>query len=65
MIRLERFEDEYAIIYWLDGRMHHVNGPAITWNRGREWSWRLFGEAHRYYGPQNQGGDWCIRGGWV
>jgi hypothetical protein len=65
MIRLERVDDNNSTIYWIDGKIHRPNGPAIIWNRRRQWAWWLFGDAHRYYGPQNQGGDWCIRGRWV
>jgi hypothetical protein len=47
--------------YYRDGDYHRVNGPAIYWDDG-DWSWWLYGQCHRYYGPANIRGAWYIHG---
>lgn len=44
-----------------DGLPHRVSGPAIEWNDGG-WSWWLYGDMHRYYGPQNLQNEWVVHG---
>jgi hypothetical protein len=47
--------------YYKDDVIHRTNGPARTWFDGVE-AWYLFGEYHRYYGPQDVDGSWWLHG---
>ena len=47
------------IIKYKKGLPHLVNSPAIIWDDG-VWDWLLDGKQHRYYGPQNNYGNWWI-----
>jgi hypothetical protein len=52
--------------YFANGMRHRANGPAISYgkglNGGNYCNWYLFGNEHRYYGPQNQRNFWWIHG---
>ena len=58
---IEQFVDAHSIRYRLDGELHRPNGPAIIWSES-SWEWRMRGTRHRYYGPSNPSGTWCIYG---
>ena len=47
--------------YCRDGELHRANGPASIWDDGVE-AWYLFGEYHRYYGPQDIDDSWWLHG---
>jgi hypothetical protein len=51
--------DNGTITYRMDdNRLHRANGPAMEWFDA--WEWVLYDNWHRYYGPQDQSGDWWI-----
>jgi hypothetical protein len=58
---IEQFVDANSINYRKDGLLHRPNGPAIIWSES-SWVWQINGMQHRYYGPSNVFGVWCIHG---
>jgi hypothetical protein len=50
--------------YDADTVQHRSNGPAVYWEKSREWMWFWFlhGKRHRYYGPSNDDGEWYLHG---
>jgi hypothetical protein len=53
--------NDYSVDYYHYDVIHRTNGPARKWNDGVE-AWFLFGEYHRYYGPQDVDGSWWLHG---
>ena len=51
--------DNGTITYRTAGVLHRANGPAIRWVDDT-WSWVLYDDWHRYYGPQSNNLDWWI-----
>jgi hypothetical protein len=50
-----------------DGLLHKSNGPAVTLMAGGT-AWWLYGNQHRYYGPQysfEEDTEWCIHGEFI
>ena len=51
--------------WWLHGRRHRVDGPAIEWADGGK-QWYVYGELHRTYGPAIEWDDgsktWYVHG---
>jgi hypothetical protein len=51
--------------WWLNGKLHHTNGPAIEWTDGHK-EWWLNGKPHRTDGPAiertNGIKEWWFRG---
>lgn len=57
-----RIEVEGEVLYLDDGYMHRTNGPAYRNTNILRWTWYMFDDLHRYYGPAVDGGDWWIKG---
>lgn len=59
-MKSNRVEKPYGVAYLtVDYRYHRTNGPAVEWKDG-DWGWMLHDRNHRYYGPQNNNGDWFL-----
>ena len=54
--------------WYLDGKLHRVDGPAIEWADGRK-EWYLTGELHRVDGPAiewaNGTKEWWLNDRWI
>jgi hypothetical protein len=42
--------DEYRVYWWLNGKRHREDGPAVIWADGTQ-AWRLNDKLHRTDGP--------------
>jgi hypothetical protein len=45
--------DEHGVKYFLDGKLHREDGPAIEYNDGTKW-WYLNGKVYREDGPAHE-----------
>lgn len=62
-MRKTRTEDAYAIHFKLSEiGYHRTNGPAYINKMNMATYWWLYNLLHRYYGPFNRKGNWCIHG---
>lgn len=60
---IKREIDRFGNITYLRDRDYHkTNGPAVAHPRTKSWDWFLFDNWHRYYGPQNNKGNWFLYG---
>jgi hypothetical protein len=62
---IEKHDYGVWALHKLNGENHRPNGPAVEWFEENTWDWYLFGECHRYYGPQDHTGGWWLYGGFV
>ena len=43
-------ETYHGVFYWVDGKLHRTNGPAIAWSNGEQSYW-INDKLHRLDGP--------------
>lgn len=57
---VERIEIGDCVRYQLNDKLHRPNGPAVEWPKFGHWDWYFNDEWHRYYGPQEDSGEWWV-----
>lgn len=61
MIEVHENSDGGAKGWYLNGTLHRINGPAVTWADG-DFCWISNGVRHRYYGCWTAHGEWIVNG---
>lgn len=62
---IEHYNSKVTELFKLNDKFHRSNGPTMVWKQSGDWVWYLYGQRHRYYGPQHIDGIWYIHGKWI